>query len=104
MKITMLDTKTGDKKTIDSDLPAFWWAENNGACDCNRAEVFGLEEEMEEELRKKHPELKEHQSVCYGCKRFLIIECNDNEYSLSELNSDYPHDLLMEHGVYSYGD
>ncbi|MCP5018898.1 MAG: hypothetical protein GY938_27020 [Ketobacter sp.] len=36
-RITILDTETGKKKNIDSAFSAYWWAEGNGSCDCNRA-------------------------------------------------------------------
>ena len=58
MQITILDTKTGNKKVIETKFSPFWWAEGNGSCDCNRAIEMDCDEEFDGEMRKKHPELK----------------------------------------------
>ena len=89
MKATILDTKTGETRTIDG--PRSWeWAENNYSCDCNREIMFGHDDGAS--------------GICMGGKRYLVIkaEFNDPEdydYTLEELNGDYPRELLREHGI-----
>lgn len=70
---TFFDLRTG-KTAKGSDESFFWWTEGNGSCDCNRARAFGLDDEMEAQQHRDKPELKEWQSVCYGCKRFIAID------------------------------
>lgn len=93
MKVTLLDTQTGNKRTFDSSFSPFWWAEGNGACDCNRAIKMGCDEELDRAMREDYPEIKGWQSYCYGAKRILIIETDCDEYSLEEFNADYPDEL-----------
>jgi len=97
MQITILDTKTKIKKTIITTFLPYWWAEGNGSCDCNRAIKMNCTEELDKKMRKKHPELKSWQSLCYGCKRFLIIQCDNTDYSLEEYNSAYPKKLKQKY-------
>jgi hypothetical protein len=88
MKATVLDTKTG--KVLERDGPRSWeWAENNWSCDCNRELMFGG---------------KPIGGVCDGCHRYLVVkaEMNDSEdyeYTLAQLNSGYPAELLATHGI-----
>ena len=94
MTLTLLDTQTGETLHVDSELDAYWWACGNGSCDCNRAEYFPTaKEELEAAQQQAHHELQEWQSLCYGCERILIVEAETDEYSLDELNQDYPPDL-----------
>lgn len=86
MKITLLDTKTGLTKEHSDDSDAWWWYEGNGSCDCNRALYIGVYEDIPEEFTE-----------CSGCKRFLIIACDDKTYTLQELNENYPAELLKKH-------
>ena len=89
MKATILDTKTGRIATQDG--PRSWeWAENNYSCDCNRIRSFPVD------IDRYH--------ICMGCKRFIVIKAemndpDDYEYTLAELNADYPDELLRKHGV-----
>lgn len=98
MKLTLLDTKTGKTKEIDSRFNDWWWAEGNGSCDCNRVNEFGFAEKFEKEYRKENPKLynprKPWQKCCFGCKRFLIIKTDSIEYTIKEFNSDYPSELV----------
>jgi len=97
MNVTVLDTKTN--KTVSSEQTQFknmdiwFWTEGNGGCDCNRAKMFGDEvnAEMDEQMRKDHPELKEWQSYCYGEKRFKIIKVEPmpEGYTLDDFNDGY---------------
>ena len=102
MKATVLDTVTG--KTAVADGPRSWeWAENNWSCDCNRWNLFP---ELEEE-QLNDPDF----GVCKGGKRFLVVAAEfnrlldedggpiDYDYTLAELNSDYPDELLRAHGI-----
>ena len=90
MRITILDTKTGKQKVIESKYSSYWWAEGNGGCDCNRAIQMGVDDEMDAAMRLHYPELEDWQSYCYGCKRFLIVKADDDYYTLDEYNQDYP--------------
>ena len=96
MQVTILDTQTGIIKT-DNNESFDYWAEGNGACDCNRAILFDLQEHLDQKLRLEHPELLQWQSLCFGCTRFLIIQASSGEYSLEELNADYPKELCQHH-------
>lgn len=82
---TFLDLRTG-RTAKGADMSVFWWAEGNGACDCNRAEPFGLREE----LWTKHP------GTCLGYKRFVAIDVEGSledapskEHVLRCMNSEY---------------
>ena len=71
---TFLDLRTG-KTAQGHDMSVFWWAEGNGACDCNRACAFpDAAAEMREQQHRDKPELKAHQGLCYGYKRFIAID------------------------------
>lgn len=95
MKLTLIDTKTEKIKQIDSQFSDFWWAEGNGACDCNRATEFnGVAEELTRKQRTEHPELESRQGYCFGCNRFLIIKHDSNEYILEDFNLGYPAGLV----------
>jgi len=93
MKVTLLDTETGETRE-SSGISTFSWAENNWSCDCNRETFFGVETEG---------------NYCLGGKRFLVIRAevegeHDYECSLEELNADYPRELLERHKLTSnYG-
>jgi hypothetical protein len=84
MKATILDTKTGLRRTVDGPR-SFEWAENNFSCDCNR--------------NLWQADTGKPQGICEGRERFLVVaaEMNDPEdyeYTLSELNDGYPPELL----------
>jgi hypothetical protein len=87
MKPTLLDTETGERRESCSDFDDYWWAEGNGACDCNRRLLFGLSEDPSRE------------NTCEGCHRFLIVTADKSAYSLRELNEGYPEELLRQHGL-----
>lgn len=81
MRIKLLDTQTGKTRVIYKEFDAFWWAEGNGSCDCNR-KIFFYDEDID--IKQKH---------CTGTKRFLITEIDSIEYTLNEFNYDYPEEL-----------
>jgi hypothetical protein len=89
MQITLLDTQTGETKTVHEKdhmgcFDSTWWQEGNGSCDCNRAIAFGHDCPHE---------------TCLGAKRYLIIDTEEGN-SLDVLlgyNADYPYDLLAKH-------
>jgi hypothetical protein len=89
MTATLLDTQTGETRTVNG--PRSWeWAENNWSCDCNRMNAFGIEAEVE--------------NVCSGCHRFIVIDADFNDqddyhYTLRQLNEGYPIELLTKHGI-----
>lgn len=76
MRPTILDLKTGkvEKDTSKTENGVFWWTEGNGSCDCGRAWMFGADDEMDAEKHKELPDLKSWQSVCFGGKRFIVID------------------------------
>lgn len=101
MKLTLLDVETSNKIDfeIEDDQVTIWqWTEGNFSCDCNRAFQFSeeLDDEMDERMRKNHPELKEWQSCCWGSKRFLVIKVDPipKEFTIKDFNEDYPEALL----------
>lgn len=79
IKVTILDTKTGERLQNDK-WSAYWWAMGNGSCDCNRSIFMG------------HSEAGG--GICKECKRYLIVKADSDEYSLREFNDDYPQDLV----------
>lgn len=44
MKIKFLDTQTNQTAWSNYPFDIYWWSEGNGACDCNRAILFGHED------------------------------------------------------------
>lgn len=80
MTATILDTVTQEKRVVRG--PRSWeWAENGWSCDCNRVPV------------------RDERRWCSGSHRYLVIAAafddpEDYDYSLRELNSEYPEDLI----------
>ena len=97
---TILDTATGEKRKGE-DRSAYFWAEGNGSCDCDRATYFGeeIEDELDNKMMAENPSLKTWQSVCYGCERFLIISVDGDteQYAIGEFNSGYQKDLVEKY-------
>lgn len=87
MIATIKDTKTGKTRVVPGHS-SHWWAEGNGACDCNR-----------------EPNLAEPRTydTCLGRHRYIIIRAtfDDEEarYTLRELNEGYPEALLKKRGI-----
>lgn len=85
MKATILDTQTGQTHIIDGPS-CFEFAENNWSCDCNRnPQGCG--------------------DVCES-NRFLVVAfeptlTGDEDWTLAQLNQDYPAELLAAHGIHS---
>ena len=71
--VRVLDTQTGHV-VWNGEHNAYYWAEGDGACDCNRERLFGFDSSA---------------GVCLGCKRFVIIECDAPGYTLAEFNEGY---------------
>ena len=89
MIATILDTKTG-LRAKRAGISSWEWAENNFSCDCNR-DLWGVETDEED-------------GICSGGKRFIVIDAvmeseEDYEYTLRELNSEYPDELLSRFGI-----
>lgn len=78
-----LDTMSGVVATSQASYDAYWWAEGNGSCDCNR-NIFPVKE--------GEPE-PEWSGTCAGCHRYLIVKADTKLYTLDELNEDYPEEL-----------
>lgn len=97
MKVTLLDTKTGEVSTPDDQFRSWVWTDGNWSCDCNRVMYFDdengtIEHEMMDELGLEG-------GICLGCHRFLVIAAErnmDHDYTttLKELNDGYPMELL----------
>lgn len=80
--VTLLDTITLKTTKVD-DFTAFWWAEGNGECDCNR--ILFLE-------------LRDPGSTgCIGCRRVLITEWTGNNGGYTDFNDGYPKDLKQKY-------
>ena len=81
MRVILLDTVTGERRATDEsfDYSAFWWAEGNGSCDCNRELIFGRDS---------------RRGTCLGCERYLIVNAESDEYTLEEYNEDYSEELV----------
>lgn len=81
MKITVLDTETGEKKTVCGQDP-YEFEDGNWSCDCNRQSLFEIDEEFK------------------YCKSDRYIICKfeaenfEEESSIYDLNSDYSRDLI----------
>jgi hypothetical protein len=58
VSVTVLDTKTREKRQSNWLFSEWWWCEGNGCCDCNRELLFGRETVK---------------GVCLGTKRYLIV-------------------------------
>ena len=107
MNVTILDTVTDQKaesyQTRFKDCDAWWWTEGNGGCDCNRAMMFPdeIDDAMDAQMRKENPGLEDHQSYCYGEKRFIVIsvEPMPEGYTLLDFNDGYPDNILVEFGI-----
>jgi len=89
MRATVLDTKTGLTEIVDGTR-SWEWAENNFCCDCNR-NPWGVE-------------TGKPSGLCEGFERFVVIKAemnsdDDYEYTLAELNSNYPVELLRSVGI-----
>jgi hypothetical protein len=88
--VTLIDTKTGLRK-VKTYANAFWWAEGNGSCDCNRMTEFLTDEECER---------LDDENLC-SRNRFLVIDvsgpgCRDYK-DLRAYNKGYPKELLDEY-------
>lgn len=99
MKVTLLDTKTGERRDCsEQEFGVRWWLEGNGSCDCNRALFFDRGDEDHGEEQRIALGLEEN--VCLGCRRWLIVDVSGDlegmtrEQILSEANRDYPADLV----------
>jgi hypothetical protein len=97
IKITFKDLTTGEiTKDPLFEGNVFWWTEGNGACDCNRAIACDKNDEMDAAMREAHPGIRDWQSYCYGCKRFIAVDVEGDFEGMSKtellaaLNREYP--------------
>ena len=75
MRVTIQDTQTGETAVAPWDeFDAFWWAQGNGSCDCNRQLAFGQDRGCE----------------CRS-ERYLIVavEGDTGGRSINDFNSGY---------------
>jgi hypothetical protein len=85
MQVTLLDTKTGERRKSCDYFNAYWWSTGNGSCDCNRRTVFD------------HDADDDH---CCGCERYLVVDASGDlegltlEEFICEANQDYPPELI----------
>ncbi len=63
IEVEILDTLSGVRAVYPPTSSAYWWAEGNGSCDCNR-NIFPVKE--------GEPE-PEDSGYCDGCQRYLIV-------------------------------
>ena len=88
MKIKLLDTQTGLTQWTDYPFSIWWWAEGNGACDCNRALEFG------------------HEGHC-GEKpyRYQAVDvCDHKDKNIQEQLNEFNQDLLEKYHLKTRGD
>lgn len=103
MKVTLLDTKTGEQSVVDDPQLRSWiWSDGNWSCDCNRHMYFG--EEDDDLLEEQRLLLGLEEGICIGNHRFIIVAAEKNseedyECTLKELNEHYPDELLARFGV-----
>ena len=106
MKVTLLDTKTGERRDCsdkhgDVEFDVFWWQEGNGSCDCNRALLFDRNGENHSEEQRLALGVEEN--ICLGCRRWLIVDVSGNlegmtrEQVLVDANTGYPAELVALH-------
>jgi hypothetical protein len=99
MKVTLLDTKTGERRDCStwldgSHLSFYFWAEGNGSCDCNRAIAF-QQGEGKDYAEEQRLDLGLQPDICLGSKRWLVVDVSgdlegmDKDQILSEINSEY---------------
>jgi hypothetical protein len=100
MKVTILDTKTGEEKCCHDwpepgfEVDVWWWSGGNGGCDCNRALAYDAEVDEDEASGR-----------CVGSQRFLISKVGGNLEGMTEadvlreVNADYPPELLERFGL-----
>lgn len=87
MNVTLLDTETGETRSLKNQ-DAFQWAFGDDSCDCNRQQVFGLNDV--ERCQQK---------------RFIVTSAtltteeiaNREENLLRHLNDGYSSELLNKH-------
>jgi len=111
MKVTLLDTETGEKKEVEVNCRPWDWVDGNYSDDCNRIGYFG--EDIEDKQRKKiyeellpeHPEVKDDENICLGSERILLIEPlvfepeseGDLPYTARAANRLYPEELIEKY-------
>lgn len=80
LAVTVLDTVTGESRTLPFTFDPFWWTEGNGSCDCNRRLMFFPEHEPARE-----------EGYCLGCERYRIVGVAPmpDGYTLDEFNEGY---------------
>lgn len=88
MRVTILNTETGEKAIHPYDISPFELYEGNYSCDCNRLIPFGKRGDWA-------------RGVCLGCHKYLVcdFEYKPEEiaagwnYTLDDFNADYPKEL-----------
>ncbi len=101
MKVTLLDTKTGETREV-AGRDYLFWTDGNGSCDCNRHQPFDLDDNDDFDDGSVEGT---GGGMCVGGKRFLVIAAEFEEgderhpISLAEMNYEYPDELLAEHGI-----
>jgi hypothetical protein len=88
MHVTLLDTKTGERRKSSDYFNVYWWSIGNGSCDCNRRVAFD------------HDDPDEDNGYCCGCERYLIVDASGDlegltlEEFIRKANQDYPPELI----------
>ena len=69
MKVKFLDTKTNKTAWENYPFSIWWWAEGNGACDCNRALAFGHEPSCKDvPYRYQAVDIEDHPDMSICCQ------------------------------------
>lgn len=90
-----IDTKTGVTRMANYPFSLYWWSYGNGSCDCNRAPLFDMEDDLQMDLGTDD-------NTCFGCTRFIAIdvfgdlEGMSKQEALAAINDEYPSDLIAK--------
>ena len=99
IKVTLLDTKTGDRYEGPPGWTAYWWADGNGSCDCNRD--VGSPETLAADAAWMADGLTDAgDDVDHACVsvRYLVVAVDPmpEGYTLADFNRGYPRDLIIK--------
>lgn len=94
---TFRDVVTGTIAKAVHPASLFWWSDGNGSCDCNRMDVFNLDEIMSpEDIAKLEAEWEAGHGTCWGAVRLVVIdvegdiEDHEKADAIAEMNGCYP--------------
>lgn len=98
MKVTLLDTKTGEHRDCSGigdveEFGVYWWLYGNGSCDCNRSRAF--DREGEDNHEEQRIAVGASHGECLLNRRWVIVDVSGGlewmtrDEILQEANSEY---------------